>query len=86
MVVTSYDSISSVTVVDLNGLPRGAQEQVYAASSRMSEDDLSALRQAVGDFPMALSALKAKELDASNVVVAVIDGHGRLLLVTSATI
>jgi hypothetical protein len=86
MATVSFSAINAVAVVNLDGLPNAAQEQVYAASSQISDEQLRALRRSLGALPMASAALKEKGLNASNVLAAVIDGNGALLLITAEVI
>jgi hypothetical protein len=82
----SSSSISEVAVVSLEILPKEAQEQVYSAIMRMSEDQLRALRQSINSLPAAVDALQAKDLHPSDVLAAVINGEGQLLLITAIVI
>jgi hypothetical protein len=79
-------SISEVAIVSLETLPKEAQEQVYAAIIRMSDDQLRALRQSINSLPAAADALQAKDLHPSDVLAAVINGEGQLLLITAVVI
>jgi len=67
-------------------LPKEAQEQVYAAIIRMSDDQLRALRQSINSLPAAADALQAKDLHPSDVLAAVVNGEGQLLLITAVVI
>jgi hypothetical protein len=82
----SLSSISEVAIVSLETLPEEAQEQVYAAIIRMSDDQLRALRQSINSLPAAADALQAKDLHPSDVLAAVINGEGQLLLITAVVI
>ena len=86
MTTASFSSINAVAVVNLEMLSDAAQEQVYAAILQMSDDQTRTLRRSIANHPTAAAALKAKDLDASQVVVAIIDGNGALLLITAAVI
>ena len=82
----SFSSINAVAIVSLESLSNEAQEQVYAVTMLMSDDQLRALRRSIGSLPAASEALKARDLHLSDVLVAVIDGKGQLLLITAAVI
>lgn len=86
MTTASLSSISEVAIVSLEILPRKAQEQVYAAIIRMSDDQLRALRQSIDRLPAAADALQTKDLHPSDVLAAVINGKGQLLLITAVVI
>jgi hypothetical protein len=86
MMTASLSSISEVAIVSLEILPQEAQEQVYAAIIRMSDDQLRALRQSINSLPAAANALQAKDLHPSEVLAAVINGEGQLLLITAVAI
>jgi hypothetical protein len=86
MTTASFSSINAVAVVSLDSLSNAAQEQVYAASLHMSDDQLRALRRSIEQFPTAFAALKEKNLDTAVVLAAVIDGNGELLLITATVI
>jgi outer membrane protease len=86
MTSASFSSINAVAVVSLEALPREAQEQVYAASLRMSDDQLRALRLSIENLPAASEALKAGNLHSADVLAAVINGEGQLLLITAVVI
>lgn len=86
MTTASFSSINAVAVVGLETLPQAAQEQVYAASLRMSDDQLRALRRSIDNLPAASEALKANNLRTSDVLAAVINGDGQLLLITAVVI
>ncbi len=86
MTSASFSSINAVAVVSLEALPREAQEQVYAASLRMSDDQLRTLRQSIETLPAASDALKAGNFHTADVLAAVINGEGQLLLITAAVI
>jgi hypothetical protein len=83
MTTVSFSTINAVAVVSLETLPSAAQEQVYAATLQMSDAQLRALRQSIDGLPAASAALKAKDLHATDVLAAVIDGEGELLLITA---
>ena len=86
MTTASLSSISEVATVSLEILPREAQEQVYATTVRMSDDQLRGLRQSINSLPAAVDALQAKGLHPSDVLAAVINGEGQLLLITAVVI
>jgi hypothetical protein len=86
MTTASFSSINEVAVVSIENLPREAQEQVYVASLRMSDDQLRALRQSIDGLPAAAEALKARNLNTSDVLAAVINGQGQLLLIIAVVI
>jgi hypothetical protein len=86
MTTASFSSINEIAVVSLETLSNEAQEQVYAATVRMSDDQLRALRQSIDSLPAACEALKARDLDALDVLAAVINGEGQLLLITALVI
>jgi hypothetical protein len=86
MTTASLSSISEVAVVRIEILPKEAQEQVYAAIIRMSDDQLRALRQSINSLPAAADALQAKDLHPSDVLAAIINGEGQLLLITAVVI
>jgi len=52
----------------------------------MSDDQLRALRQSINRLPAAADALQAKDLHPSDVLAAVINGEGQLLLITAVVI
>ncbi|MBV9053541.1 MAG: hypothetical protein JO196_14155 [Hyphomicrobiales bacterium] len=86
MATASFSSINAVAVVSLETLSSEAQEQVYVATIRMSDDQLKALRHSIDTFPAATEALKSHDLHASDVLAAVINGEGQLLLITAVVI
>ncbi|MBV8765845.1 MAG: hypothetical protein JO137_03875 [Hyphomicrobiales bacterium] len=86
MTTASFSSINAVAVISIEALSQEAQEQVYAASLRMSDDQLRALRRSIDNLPAAAEALKANDLKTSDVVAAVINGDGQLLLITAMVI
>ncbi|MBV9516853.1 MAG: hypothetical protein JO068_01930 [Hyphomicrobiales bacterium] len=86
MTTASFSSINAVAVVSLESLSKEAQEQVYAATTRMSDDQLRALRQSIDTLPAASEALKSQNLRPSDVLAAVINGEGQLLLITAVVI
>jgi hypothetical protein len=86
MTTASFSSINAVAVVGIEDLPREAQEQVYVASLRMNDDQLRALRRSIDNLPAASAALKARNLHPSDVLAAVINGEGQLLLITAVVI
>jgi hypothetical protein len=86
MTTASLTSISEVAVVSLENLPKKAQEQVCAATIRMSDDQLRALRQSIDGLPAAAEALQARDLHPSDVLAAVVNGEGQLLLITAVAI
>jgi hypothetical protein len=86
MTTASFSSVNAVAVVRLETLPQEAQEQVYAASLRMSEEQLRALRRSIDSLPAASDALKAGNLHVADVLAAVINGEGQLLLITAVVI
>ena len=73
MATASSSSISKVAVIRIEILPNEAQEQVYAAVIRMSDD-----RQSISSLPGAAAALKSEDLYPSNVLAAVINKKGQL--------
>jgi hypothetical protein len=86
MTTASLSSITAVAVVGLEALPKEAQDQVFAASTRISDNQLRALRKSIKLLPGAYEALNARNLEASDVLVAVTDGQGRLLLITAIAV
>lgn len=86
MTSASFSTINAVAVVSLEALPREAQEQVYAASLRISDGQLRALRESIDNLPAASEALKASNLHTADVLAAVINGEGQLLLITAVVI
>jgi hypothetical protein len=86
MTTASLSSISEVAIARIEILPKEAQEQVYAAIIRMSDDQLRALRQSINSLPAAVAALQAKDLHSSDVLAAVINREGQLLLITAVVI
>jgi hypothetical protein len=86
MTTASLSSISEVAVARIETLPKEAQEQVYAAIIRMSDDQLRALRQSINSVPAAAAALQANDLRSSDVLAAVINKDGQLLLIAAVVI
>jgi len=86
MTTASSSSISEVAVVTIEILPKEAQEQVYAAVILMSDDQIRALRHSISSLPAAAAALKATDLHPSNVLAAVINKEGQLLLIAAVVI
>lgn len=86
MTTASFSSINAIAVVSLETLPKEAQQQVYAATILMSDDQLRALRRSIDSLPAASQALKARDLHPRDVLAAVIDGNGQLLLITAVAI
>ena len=82
----SLSSINEVAVVSLGSLPKKAQEQVYAATICMSDEQLRALRRSIDSLPAAADALRARDLHRSDVLAAVMNGEGQLLLITAVAI
>ena len=70
MTTASFSSINAVTVVSLETLPKEAQQQVYAATILMSDDQLRALRRSIDRLPAASEALKARDLHPCDVLVS----------------
>ncbi|MBW0003918.1 MAG: hypothetical protein JO216_10545 [Hyphomicrobiales bacterium] len=86
MTSVSSFSINEVAVVKIEILPKEAQEQVYAAVIRMGDDQIRALRQSIKSLPSAAAVLHANDLPSSDVLAAVINKDGQLLLIAAVVI
>jgi len=75
-------TIQSVTVVDINELPKETQTQVNAVVSQRSDEDLQKLRSSIDATPQIKSALEAKGLTSAQVIAASMAKDGALTLIT----
>lgn len=75
-------SIQSVDVVDITELPEETQTQIAQVVAQRGDEQLQKLRTAVDGNQMLKSALEAKGLSATHVVMAQMNENGALTLVT----
>ncbi|NGN42729.1 hypothetical protein G6N74_16800 [Mesorhizobium sp. CGMCC 1.15528] len=75
-------TIQSVTVVDINELPKETQTQVNTVVAQRSDDDLKQLRSSIDATPQIKSALEAKGLTSAQVIAASMAKDGALTLIT----
>jgi hypothetical protein len=78
--------VRNVVVVDMERLPLSIQSQVYSAISRVSDEQLQALRRSLDAIPAASVALKEQGKSSDEVVAAAIDEDGDLTLITMTTV
>jgi hypothetical protein len=71
----SSPTIRSIQVVDVKELPPAVRSQVDEVVSQTSAEDLQSLRKSIDATPQAVSAIKAKGLNSSQVVaINIADG------------
>lgn len=75
-------TIQSVSVVDIAELPEATQSQVNQVVSERGDGELQKLRKAIDGAPTIKSALEAKGLSATHVILAQMNDNGVLTLVT----
>ena len=75
-------AIQSVNVVDISELPEATQSQVNQVVAQRGESELQKLRSAIDAAPTIKSALEAKGLSATHVLIAQMNANGELTLVT----
>lgn len=75
-------AIRSVDVVDITELPQETQTQVTKIVAERGDEQLQRLRTAVGANQMLTSALQAKGLSSTHVLMAQMNEDGALTLVT----
>lgn len=72
----------SVIVVDIGALPKAERLRVNQIVAARGESELQKLRTAIDAAPFLAFALRAQGLASLQVLVAEIDAHGRLTLIT----
>lgn len=75
-------AIKSVNVVDISELPEATRSQVNQVVAQRGDGELRKLQTAIDSAPNLKSALEAKGLSATHVVLAQINDDGELTLVT----
>ena len=75
-------AIRSVDVVDITELPQETQTQITQIVADRGDEQLQRLRTAVGANQMLASALEAKGLSSTHVLMAQMSESGALTLVT----
>lgn len=75
-------AIQSVSVVDITELPEATQSQVKQVVAERGDGELQKLRSAIDSAPTIKSALEAKGLSATHVILAQMNDNGVLTLVT----
>lgn len=75
-------TIQSVNVVDITELPEATQSQVNKVVAERGDGELQKLRKAIEAAPTIKSALEAKGLTPTHVVLARINDSGELTLIT----
>lgn len=75
-------TISNIAVVDMEQLPKEAQDKVNQAIAGRSDADLAKLRDSIDARPEIKSALEAKGLDSGAVIAASLADNGTLTLIT----
>jgi hypothetical protein len=75
-------AIQSVNVIDISELPEATQSQVNQVVAQRGESELQKLRSAIDAAPTIKSALEAKGLSATHVLIAQMNANGELTLVT----
>ncbi|TCR64646.1 hypothetical protein [Bosea sp. BK604] len=75
-------AIQSVNVVDITELPESTQSQVNKVVAERGDGELQKLRNAIDSAPSIKSALEAKGLTPTHVVLAQINDSGELTLIT----
>lgn len=75
-------AIQSVNVVDITELPEETQSQVNQLVAQRGETEMQKLRSAIDAAPNIKSALEAKGLSSTHVLIAQMNPNGQLTLVT----
>lgn len=75
-------TIQSVNVVDISELPEATQSQVNEVVAQRGDAELQKLRTAIDAAPNIKSALEAKGLSSTHVLIAQMNPSGELTLVT----
>lgn len=79
---SSAPTIQSIKVVDITELPAATQTQVNQVVAERGDGELQKLRSAIESAPTIKSALEAKGLSSTHVVLAQMNDSGELTLVT----
>lgn len=77
--------ITSIVVAAMEDLPADIKAQAEDVVIRTTAEDLAKLQKSVDASPEALSALRAKGLNSTQVVAANIDGDGTVTLIIQTT-
>lgn len=75
-------AIQSVSVVDIQELPKETQDRVNDVVAKRSDADLAKLRTSIDAAPQIKSALEAKGLTSQEVIAASLSAEGALTLIT----